>query len=113
MSNHSNGFKWCMTWKSLLHTSIVISTVFVALHIVELLVWYSLIDKVVHQIISAVIICHIAFIAFFVCYIKNYNYLMSIQAMEKSSKRFWHGLLPIILGELVNITALICFLVET
>ena len=39
----------------------------------------------------------------------SYKYLLNIHVMEKSSKRFWLGLLPIIVGELINILSLICF----
>ena len=116
MSKKSNGSKWCTSWKSLLKTSLMVSSIFAVLHFVGLVFWYNDINEVhqvVHQTISAVIICHIAFVAFFGCYITNYKYLVSTQAMEQSSKRFWLGLSPIIIGELLNITALIGFFVET
>ena len=109
MSNHSYSQRWCNTWKSLLRTSIIISCIFVFAHFILLFFWDLLFEKVVYRIISGVIICHIASGAFIGCYFKNYKYLLNIHVMEKSSKRFWLGLLPIIVGELINILSLICF----
>lgn len=111
MSNQSNNQRWCNSWKSLLRTSIVMSCIFVVIHLFLLLFWNLLFDKVVYRIITGEIICHITFGAFIGCYYQNYNYLLNIHVMEKSSKRFWFGLLPIIIGELFNILSLICFLV--
>lgn len=109
MSNHPNSQRWCNTWKSLLRTSIIISCIFVFAHFILLLFWDLYFGKVVYRIISGVITCHMAFGAFIRCYFENYKYLLNIHVMEKSSKRFWLGLLPIIVGELINIVSLICF----
>jgi len=52
-------------------------------------------------------VCHFGVLLAVPLYKENYHYLVKIQAITPSRKRFWGGLTPILVCELLNILTLI------
>ena len=111
MKKNSSDYRFCKSWKELRNASIIMSLIFVAFHTDGLIMWKLFAGQSVYRIISGVIICHIVLLAFVGYYNQDYKHLIAEQIIEKSSKRFWIGLLPIIIGEMLNILGLICFFI--
>ena len=99
-------FGWCYTWKSLIIVSNAFSIFFVCLHLFGKIL-YNRLFPVVAQLCVSISMCHIWAIASVVLYIKNYNLLLEKQIITKSKGKFWGGLLPLIMYEVINVCVLI------
>ncbi len=107
--NNSNGTNSFESWKSFVICVLLVSLGIFLFHIIDIVAIYF--TRPMSGFISGIVICHMSFFIFLGCYIRCYNYFIETKIIEKSKKRFWLGLLPLIIGEILNIVVLICFLI--
>ena len=99
-------FGWCYTWKSLIIVSNILSIFFVGFHLLSKILYIKFFP-VVAQLCVSIFCCHLWAVESVVLYIKNFNLLLEKQIITKSKGKFWGGLLPLIMYEVINVCVLI------
>lgn len=98
------------SYKGLCKTTIALALMVTLLHLVATIGLSYVTGGAIGKGIAAVFVLHVSYIKFIPMYIENFKYLVQKQVINNSKKLFWYGMLPFIIGEVLNIAVLVLVL---